>query len=115
MKSLDAISGTWFIANDSQIWIRFSSSQYSLGISAFRLYYSETIQCKILLELNPLISYFFFLGSTISPEPYIQILDDNRLFPYQLISLPTNGLYHNLTQVLNFRKRISIFFYFVLN
>ncbi|CAF4204987.1 unnamed protein product [Rotaria socialis] len=79
--SLDALPGTWFIANHSQIWIRFYSSQFSLGSTTFRLFYSETIE-----------------WSTMSPEPYVQILDDNRLFPYQLISLPTNSIYHNLTQ-----------------
>ncbi|CAF5207533.1 unnamed protein product, partial [Rotaria magnacalcarata] len=79
--SLDALPSTWFIANHSQIWIRFYSSQFSLGLTIFRLFYSETIE-----------------WSTISPEPYLQILDDNRLFPYQFISLPTNSIYHNLTQ-----------------
>ncbi|CAF1526563.1 unnamed protein product [Rotaria sp. Silwood1] len=77
----DTVPGTWFIANESQIWIRFYSSQFSLGISTFRLFYSETIQ-----------------WSTISSEPRTQILDDNRLFPYRLISLPTKSIYHNLTQ-----------------
>jgi hypothetical protein len=96
--SLDALHGTWFVANDSQIWIRFYSSQYSLGISTFRLFFSETIQCKIFYLFNN-NQLFYFLGSTVSPEPYVQILDDNRLFPYRLISLPTNYIYHNLTQV----------------
>ncbi|CAF1032759.1 unnamed protein product [Rotaria sordida] len=77
----DTLPGTWFITNHSQLWIRFHSSQFSLGISTFRLFYSETIQ-----------------WSTISSEPYTQILDDNKLFPYRLISLPTNSIYHNLTQ-----------------
>ncbi|CAF3049313.1 unnamed protein product, partial [Rotaria sp. Silwood2] len=81
----DTLPGTWFIANHSQIWIRFYSSQFSFGNSTFRLFYSETIQ-----------------WSTISPKPNIQILDNNRLFPYRLISLPTNGTYHNLTKVGSF-------------
>lgn len=38
-------------------------------------------------------------GSTVSSEPYVQTLDDHRLFPYRLLSLPTNEIYHNLTQV----------------
>ncbi|CAF1467779.1 unnamed protein product [Adineta steineri] len=77
----DTLPGTWFIANDSQIWIRFYSSQFSLDSSNFRLFYSETIG-----------------WSTITPDAYVQILDDNRLFPYRLISLTTNDIYHNLTQ-----------------
>jgi hypothetical protein len=55
---LDALHGTWFIANDSQIWIRFYSSPHSLGMSSFRLFYSETIQCKISRKL--FIPLFFF-------------------------------------------------------
>ena len=98
---VDVMPKTWFVANDSQIWIRFSSSQYSLGVSAFRLYYSETIQCKKkIVDIDQISSNRrSFSGSTISPEPYVQILDDHRLFPYRLISLPTNHIYHNLTQV----------------
>ncbi|CAF1189573.1 unnamed protein product [Adineta ricciae] len=77
----DTLPGTWFIANDSQIWIRFYSSQFSLDVSLFRLFYTETIR-----------------WSTVTPKPYVQVLDDHRLFPYRLISLPTNSIYHNLTQ-----------------
>ncbi|UJR30694.1 hypothetical protein I4U23_018215 [Adineta vaga] len=77
----DTLPGTWFIANESQIWIRFHSSQFSFGISSFRLFYTETIQ-----------------WSTVTLKPYVQILDDHRLFPYRLISLPTNNIYHNLSQ-----------------
>ena len=43
---VDAVPGTWFVASESQLWIRFSSSRFSLGTSSFRLSFSETIQCK---------------------------------------------------------------------
>ena len=36
----------------------------------------------------------------------MQILDDHRLFPYRLISLPTNQIYHNLTQVYLYSLKI---------
>lgn len=42
----DIVPGSWFVANDSQLWIRFSSSEFSMGMSSFRLFFSETIQCS---------------------------------------------------------------------
>ena len=42
----DIVPGSWFVANDSQLWIRFSSSDFSMGMSSFRLFFSETIQCS---------------------------------------------------------------------
>lgn len=97
---LDVIPGSWFIANDSQLWLRFSSSQYSLGVSTFRLFYSETIRCKRISYFGKRISFWNFSGSTVIPDADRQILDDYKLFPYRIISLPTHDLYHNLTQVI---------------
>ena len=57
---LDATAGSWFIANDSRLWIRFISTEFSLGFSIVRLYYRETIQCK---EIDQMIRFDPFFSS----------------------------------------------------
>ena len=105
-KYLDAMPGSWFIINESQAWLRFSASQYSLGTSSFRIIYSETIRCKQKIRIFFLI-FFLLSGSTVTPEADIQALDNDHLFPYRLISSPTYKSYHNLTQVIKAIVKIS--------
>lgn len=54
----------------------------------------KIFECYFLLRF-----IYFIQGSTRSPEPYEEIISKNYIFPYHLISLPTNDIYHNLTQV----------------
>ena len=100
----DIVPGSWFVANDSQLWIRFSSSEFSMGMSSFRLFFTETIQCSSSNNSSSVcsdIGLSLSLGSTQSPKADVQVVQHLRSFPFQIISSATHGVYHNLTKVLD--------------
>lgn len=116
----DAALGTFYIVNENRLLFRIFLGQFGLGPVSIRIFYSETIECRIKsnrIENKNEMKLCDFLGSSSTKKIDFQLIDRTRSSPFQISSSTPEGFFQNLTRVRGIfrffrdKKKREIFFF----